>query len=429
MRTRVSLLLLGIALVLLHHYTASAPLAARASVALGTVLVLAELGGRLAARWRLPRVAAFVLTGLVCAPAALGVVRPDEVRALGFVGDAALALFVLRAGLGVGRPSAAPTGGGRFLAGSLVVPFALTTAVVYAVHPWFPLTVHQPWGDAVAVAVVLGALTAVAAPALSWATLKDAPGGALADALLRLNVQREFAAVLLFAGALVVARAVASPGALEPRTIIDPLVALGVSLVVGGLLAWLASRYLRLLDADPGVFLVGLAFGAAVAAWSGPAEVTLAALVTGLVLARLDEATAERLRQHFDTRGIVLTAAAFALLGLGLDASSVADVWPWILLLVGVRAIGLFAGGRLAGDGPVGTEALATRGWLGLVPQAGLGVFLAGVGRRAFPEWGVSFEGLVVGLVAVHAVMGPICLHRAVSRRPVPMEGASGGTQ
>jgi Kef-type K+ transport system membrane component KefB len=220
---------------------------------------------------------------------------------------------------------------------------------------------------------------------------------------------------------------VASPGALEPRVLLDPLVALGVSLVVGGLLAWLASRYLRVLDADPGVFLVGLAFGAAVAAWSGRAELTLAALVTGLVLARLDEEGAERLRRHFDTRGIVLTAAAFALLGLGLDASSLWEVWPWVLLLVGVRAVGLYAGGRLAGGASV-AGALPARGWLGLVPQAGLGVFLAGVGRRAFPEWGVSFEGLVVGLVAVHAVVGPLCLHRAVSRRPEPREGDTGGT-
>ena len=56
----------------------------------------------------------------------------------------------------------------------------------------------------------------------------------------------------------------------------------------GTLLAWLATRYLRLLDADPGVFLVGLAFGAAVAAWAARADVRLRARGPRLGLARLD---------------------------------------------------------------------------------------------------------------------------------------------
>jgi Kef-type K+ transport system membrane component KefB len=426
MRSIGSLLLLGLALVLLHHYTAGAPLAARATLSLGTMVFLAELAGRLASRWRLPRVAVFVAVGIACAPAMLGLVRADEARSLAFLGDAALALFVLRAGLGSRRASA--TGLARYLTGSVVFPFVLTAATVYAAHRWFPLTVHQPRGDALGVALALGAITVVAAPALTWATLHDAPGGALPDALLRLNVQREFVAVALFMAALAAATAFTSPGALEPRALLQPLSAFGRSILVGGLLAWLASRYLRLLGGSPGVFWLALAFGAAVAAWTGGAEVTLAALVAGLTLARIDHDGAELLRTHFDVRGVGLASAAFALVGLGLDASILADVWPWILLLVVVRAAGLLLGDRLGGRHPLVSEAVAPRGWAGLVSQGGMALFLAGVGRRAFPEWGVSFEALVVGLVVVHAVMGPICLRWAVARRPFLMEGDSRGT-
>ena len=65
---------------------------------------------------------------------------------------------------------------------------------------------------------------------------------------------------------------------------------------------------------------------------------------------------------------------------------------------------------------------LVRSGWLGLIGQAGVGLLLAAAGRRAFPEWGVSFEGLAVALVALHAVVGPICLRRALARRPALME-------
>jgi Kef-type K+ transport system membrane component KefB len=428
MRTLVSLLLLGLALALLHRFTAAAPLAARAALALGTIVVLAELAGRLAARWRLPRVSGFVSAGIVFGPAWVGLVRADEAEALRFVSDAAIALFALRAGLAM-RGSASPMDGvARYLTISLVVPFALTTAVVYSVHPWFPLTVHQPSGDAWAVALVLGALTVAAAPGLAWATLADTPGGPLGDTLLRLHVLRDITAVLLFAAVLALVRPLASAGAVHPMAFGGPLVALGASVVAGAILAWFVSRFRRLLGVDPGIFLVAVAFGAALTEWLGPAEVTLTALIAGLGLALMDDETAQPLRHHLDARGVALAGATFALVGARFDLSGVPDFWPWVLLLVGLRAVGLYWGGQWAARGPLVTDALAHNGWLGLISQAGVGVLLAAAGRRAFPEWGVSFEGLAVAVVAVHAVVGPICMRWALARRPALMQGVTGGS-
>ncbi len=428
MRSLVSLLLLGLALALLHRFTATAPLAARAALALGAIVVLAELAGHLAARWRLPRVSGYVAAGIVFGPAWLGLVRADEAEALRLVSDAAIALFALRAGLAMRGSSSPMDGVGRYLTTSVVVPFALTAAVVYSVHPWFPLTVHQPSRDALAVALVLGALTVAAAPGLAWATLADAPGGPLGDTLLRLHVLRDITAVLLFTVVLALVRPLASAGAVHPMAFGAPLVTLGASVVAGAILAWLASRYRRLLGLDPGIFLVAVAFGAALTEWLGPAEVTLTALIAGLGLARWDDESAQPLRRHLDARGVALAAVAFALVGARFDLSGLPSLWPWVPLLVGLRAVGLYWGGQWAGRSPLVTDALAHNGWLGLISQAGVGVLLAGAGRRAFPEWGVSFEGLVVAMVAVHAVVGPICMRWALARRPALMQGVTGGS-
>ena len=428
MRTLTSLLLLGLALTLLHRVTAAAPLAARAALALGVVVVLAELAGRLAARWRLPRVSGFVFAGIVFGPAWVGLVRADEAEALRLVGDAAIALFALGAGLAMRRAARPMDGVARYLTTSLVVPFALTAAVVYSVHPWFPLTVHQPSRDALAVALVLGALTVSAAPALTWATLADAPGGPLGDTLMRLHVLRDITAVLLFAAILALVQPLASAGAVHPMAFGGPLVALGASVVAGAVLAFLAGWYRRLLGVNPGILLVAVAFGAALAGWLGRAEVSLTALIAGIGLARMDEESAGVLRRHLDVRGVALAAAAFALVGARLDVTSLLALWPWILLLVGLRAVGLYWGGRWAARGMLVTDPLAQSGWLGLISQAGVGVLLAAAGRRAFPEWGVSFEGLAVAVVAVHAVVGPVCMRWALARRPALMQGVSGGS-
>lgn len=430
MRTFGRLFALALVLALVYKYAARTPPELRGALALGVLIVAAELAGRLALRMRLPRVSGFVAAGILLR-AYWPVERLDELDLLRFVGDAALALFALRAGLAWrGETDGEAPGVGRFLAASLALPFALTAVVVFVLHPWFPLTVHQPSRDAVAVALVLGAFTAVAAPALAWASLTDSPGGGLGDALLRLHALRDIAAVLLFAGALALARPLASAGALQPLAFAPPLAALGAAALAGALLAALAGRFRRLLGSDPGIIALAVAFGAALAARAGPAEVTLAALVAGIGLARLDAETAGLLRTRFDVHGSALAAAAFALFGARLDAGALFEIWPWVALLAIVRAAGLYWGGRLAlrREGPLAAGDLARSGWLGLIGQAGVGLLLAAAGRRAFPEWGVSFEGLAVALVALHAVVGPICFRRALARRPALTEGVTGGT-
>jgi Kef-type K+ transport system membrane component KefB len=429
MRAVSAFLALAIVLALAHHFTAGAPVAARGALALGVLLVAAELAGRVALRWHLPRVSGYVAAGLLLRPDWLGTVRPDEVDALQVVGAAALALFALRAGLAWRREGdGVEPGLGRYLATSIVAPFAVIAAVIYSVHPWFPLTVHQPSRDAWTVALALGAFSVVSAPALVWVTLTDTPPGALGDTLLRLHALRDVAAVLLFSVVLALVRPIASAGALRPDAFVAPLVALGTSALAGALLAWLASRFRRLPGVDPAVFGLAVAVGAALAGALGPVEVTLAALFAGIGLARFDAELATQLRGRFDAQGAALAAGAFALLGLRIDAGAMLDLWPWVLFVGALRAAGLYWGGRWAARGPLVTDALAEAGWLGLISQAGVGVLLAAAGRRAFPEWGVSFEGLAVALVALHAIVGPICLRQALARGPALTEGVTSGT-
>ena len=94
-----------------------------------------------------------------------------------------------------------------------------------------------------------------------------------------------------------------------------------------------------------------------------------------------------------------------------MDLSTLNALWPWILLLAAVRMAGLRYGLRWAARGalPAVTPVMANAGWLALIPQAGLAIGVAGLARRAFPEWGVSLEGLVVAMIGVHLVAGPLC--------------------
>jgi Kef-type K+ transport system membrane component KefB len=108
--------------------------------------------------------------------------------------------------------------------------------------------------------------------------------------------------------------------------------------------------------------------------------------------------------------------AFFALTGAGLRIGVLADLWPWVLLLVGLRIVGLRYGMLWAGRHSGVPPALARFGWLGLVSQAGVALGLAQLARRAFPQWGVSLETLIVAMIGVHEMAGPICFRTALVR-------------
>src|SRR5881628_529535 len=98
MRWVASLFALGLMMALFHRVTAGAPLEARATLALGFLLLVAYVGGEIARRVRLPRLTGYLLVGFAVGPAWLGLVQREEVDALRFIEEAAVALIGLAAG-------------------------------------------------------------------------------------------------------------------------------------------------------------------------------------------------------------------------------------------------------------------------------------------------------------------------------------------
>ncbi|OLC07960.1 MAG: hypothetical protein AUH42_02600 [Gemmatimonadetes bacterium 13_1_40CM_70_11] len=216
MRWFASLFALALTMALFHRLTEAGPLEARATLALGFLLLTALLGGDLSRRWRLPRITGFLLVGFCVGPAWLGLVREDEVTALRFLSDAALALLALAAGaelrLELLRESRVALT--RLATGAIVFPFLAVSAVMLSVSPWFPLTAHQSFGDGVAVALVLATFAAAASPAITVALMGETGArGPFARTVLGVTIVQDVTVVLLLALVLTVGKAVAGPGA------------------------------------------------------------------------------------------------------------------------------------------------------------------------------------------------------------------------
>ena len=166
---------LGLMMALLHRLTAGRAVEARATLALGFLLLVALAGGDLAKRVRLPRITGALLIGFAAGPAWLGLIRRDEVAALQLVADAAVALIALAAGSELTLMSLRPDRAAlvRLTAGAIAFPFAVVTLVAWSVSRGLPIAAHQPWLDRLSVALVLGTLAAAASPVITVAMIDE----------------------------------------------------------------------------------------------------------------------------------------------------------------------------------------------------------------------------------------------------------------
>lgn len=417
MRAVVSLIVVAVMMALFHHLTAGGLLEARATLALGFLLVASQLGADIVSRWKLPRLTGYLATGFVFGPAWLGFVRADEVRVLDFIADAAVALIAFTAGseLVLGELRAQRPRLTRLSLGAIGFPFVAVTAAILILSPWFPLASHQPFGNVLAMAVVLGTCAAAFSPAATIAIMDETGArGSFARGILNLTVIGDVILILLLTLVLELARPLAQAGAVDVSAVLSALLGIGASVGAGLILGWIVARYLQAVRRDTALFLVALAGVTAELARILHLEALLIALAAGFYLENFSPVEGERLRAELRRGARPVYTVFFALAGASIHLDALGEMLPWVVLLVVLRALGLRAGFRWAGRSPAVEPQFARWGWMGVVSQAGIALGLALVARRSFPEWGVSLGALIVTMIGVHEVVGPVLFKRAL---------------
>ena len=398
------------------------PLEAHATLALGCVTLAAFIAGTIAQRIRIPRVVGYLVAGYVAGPAWFRLIRTDELQVLSPISTGALALIAFAVGseltLDALRGERRQTVQ-RIAAATMTVPFLAVAFVVLTVSPWFPLTAHQPFRDAMVVALALGTVAAVSSPTQIWAVITDVQAaGPVSRTTLDVSVVQDLLAVLLVTVILALALPLGSRGIVRPGVATHALLILLGSIVAGITLGLAIAQYLRVIHSRLVWVLVVAAFIVAQAVRLLGLDAVLMALAGGCALRNAAPRESEAVRDDLKRCAMPVYVVFFALAGSSLQFGVLDDLWPWALLLVGLRTVGLWGGLRWAGRHPAvgGGAEWARYGWLGFVSQGGLAVTLAAMLGRAFPEWNKTLESLVVAMIGVHQLAGPICFQWVLRR-------------
>ncbi|RYZ38088.1 MAG: transporter, partial [Myxococcaceae bacterium] len=198
------------------------------------------------------------------------------------------------------------------------------------------------------------------------------------------------------------------------------------SVAVGCLLAVAMLLYMRGVNRELPLFLVGLSFAAAEGGARLHLSPLLVSLAAGALIANLDEREGRRIHQAIQQAGLPVFALFFAAAGAGLKLDALVTVGPAALLLVGLRGVAIW--GACRKFAPAGDPRLKRYLWMGLISQAGVTFGLAALVSRTFPSFGPQVEVLIIAMITAHELVGPVLTRRALlGSGEIRAEEAGGG--
>jgi Kef-type K+ transport system membrane component KefB len=171
------------------------------------------------------------------------------------------------------------------------------------------------------------------------------------------------------------------------------------SLAFGAIIGALFSMYLRAIGREVTLMLVGICVLLSVAARALHFEPVLAALAAGLVVENVAPPEGDTLKLAVERGALPVLVIFFVAAGASLQLDALQTIGLVALAIAALRVFlawsGAAIGSRAAGQRPPISNML----WMALVSQAGVTLGLTLIAAQEFPEWGASFQMLMVSLI------------------------------
>ncbi|MGH7663244.1 MAG: cation:proton antiporter [Gemmatimonadaceae bacterium] len=415
------------------------PESAQTLLKFGFLILAAYTVGEVAESIRLPKIVGYMLAGVLFGPDVFGTVSVGDIRELAPVSGVAIALIAFLAGAELRWAEVRERGTAiiKIMSTELLMTFVLVAAFLLAVRQWVPFLSDMPIVEAIALIVVFASITIVHSPAVTMALLTETHAkGPVARTTLGIVLLSDVAVVLLFSGALALARALAPVTGGGGGPSLGMLTwEIGGSFVVGALLGGVIALYLRFVQRELLMFGVVVTFLGAEIADLAHVETLLTLLVAGFVTENFSRGDdGETLRHAMERASAPVFVVFFALAGAAMRIDDIATFWVLVLPIVIVRAVGIWGGTKLGARWANSSPMERRYVWPGLISQAGVAIGLAAVVAQAYPDRGPQIASLFLAVLAVNQTAGPILFRNALANSGEIVsgprsEGTSEGTK
>ena len=410
-------------------------------LAIGCAMFAGLFLSRLTSRWNLPDVTSYLIAGLLVGPLVLGRLKVpglgfesfEMVEALGLLTDTALGFIAFAIGSEF-RISALRRTGRQATVIAILQALSATLLVDGAL-----LLLHLFLGDKLPVStcLILGAIATATAPAATLMVVNQYKAkGPLTDILLPVVALDDAVGLIVFAVSTGIARALTSGAVSVVSLLVNPMIEIVGSLLLGAMLGWVFSLVEKFFNSNSKRLSLAVAFVVICAAVSKlhfvlPGEVKigfsplLVCMMCGTVFCNLCDFS-EEIMHKTERWTAPIYVLFFVLSGAELDLRVFAD-----LAVVGVGIVYILT--RSAGKilGATGSAKLmkcepGICKYLGitLLPQAGVALGMSVTVAAEFGAEGAVIRNIVLFSVLIYELVGPLLTKMALTAagdiRPKP---------
>ena len=385
--------------------------------ALGILFICGYFGGRLANRFRFPRVTGYIIAGILLSPSVSGIIPAPLVKEKFFiVNDIALAVIAYSVGGSLKFSKLKRLGKSIFVINACEALGAfLVTFLLIAILSPYVVDLDKPLVSFVDVylplALIIAAVSAATAPAAILAIVHEYKAkGPLTTTLLGVVALDDGAAIILYAFAITVVRTLTEAGGISLyRMAAEPIIIILGSILLGTIIGYL------LIGLAPWVrktkCLLVVILGATFLCYGIAGDLKLSPLLANMMLGFLIVNKAkhsDRLFQALENIEEPIFALFFTLAGAHFDLMVINVAGLMAFLIVLCRFSGKFIGTRLGAELSHAPAVVKKYLGYGLLPKAGvtLGlVFMAEPFMR--PELFEIMVNAVLGSVIINELIAP----------------------
>ena len=382
---------------------------------------------------RLPAVTGYLVAGILIGPYCLGLLgikgigftSTAEVEAMSIINDVALGFIAFAIGDEFRLSQLKKTGKQATVIG--IFQAVITTLLVDGVL----IGLHFILGEdklPLSTAIVLGAIASATAPAATLMVVRQYKAkGKLTSLLLPIVALDDAVGLIIFAVSLGVAKTLHNGELSLVSVIVDPLIEIFISLIVGGIIGWVLSlceKFFRSNTKRQALVVTAIFLAVALSKYhSSIGEVhigfspLLVCMMLGTIFCNVCDFSPD-LMEKTDKWTAPIFILFFVLSGAELEFSVFSD-----LAIVGIgivyiitRSIGKYFGARMSADLVKCEPHIKKYLGITLLPQAGVALGMSITAMSALGEEGIIIRNIVLFGVLIYELFGPLMTKNALMK-------------
>ncbi|MBR5506139.1 MAG: cation:proton antiporter [Clostridia bacterium] len=390
---------------------------------------------------KLPSVTAYLIAGVIIGPyclgklgiAGLGFASAESVSALGLISDVALGFIAFSIGSEFRLEDLKHTGKQAFIIGifQALVATLFVDLALYGLHLLMPDKLSVPQ------LITLGAIATATAPAATLMVVRQYKAkGPLTDLLLPIVALDDAVGLIVFAVSFGIAKTLGTGVVDMVSVIVNPLVEIACSLVLGAVMGWILTQLEKLFNSNTNRLNMSIAFVFLTVALSmldfhiGSVHISFSSLLVcmmlGTVFCNLCPLS-EDVMERTDKWTSPLFAIFFVLSGAELELGVFSDVAVVIIGLVYIifRSLGKYFGTFASAKATKCAPNICKYLGITLLPQAGVALGMCTLAME-LGDAGVLIRNITLFAVLIYELFGPLFTRMALTAagdiKPIPHE-------